>query len=141
MKWCSLEYNDSHYCEYFAYIGNTCNLDTDTNISLYFKFHFCLKSSIPNQGSKVTKSICEICSFPFPSKWSLQKHVKAVHKEVTFPCSQCSGTFLYQSNLRKHEKDVHKSSDKESARVNSDSITKDFDCTICGRRFTNKVGL
>ena len=72
-----------------------------------------LKSLIKSPVKAGTKNILLPCSDSdceevFWSKWSLQKHVKQRHVEITFPCKTCGKTFIYETNLEDHVKDSHK---------------------------------
>ena len=72
-----------------------------------------LKSLIKSPVKAGTKNILLPCSDSdcgevFWSKWSLQKHVKQRHAEITFPCKTCGKTFIYETNLEDHVKDNHK---------------------------------
>ena len=72
-----------------------------------------LKSLIKSPVKAGTRNILLPCSDSdcgevFWSKWSLQKHVKQRHVEITFPCSFCGKTFIYETNLQDHVKDSHK---------------------------------
>lgn len=72
-----------------------------------------LKSLIKSPVKAGTKNVLLPCSDSdceevFWSKWSLQKHVKQRHAEITFPCKTCGKTFIYETNLEDHVKDNHK---------------------------------
>ena len=71
---------------------------------------------------------CDVCEDVFPSRKSLNRHVKRIHNlDVKYKCDLCGKSFVKQCRLNRHLK-IHKE-------INI------FKCEICGIPFTRKVKL
>ncbi|XP_071507668.1 uncharacterized protein [Diadema antillarum] len=61
-----------------------------------------------HEGRKIYE--CERCSENFPTKWDLNKHVRAVHPgemscgQLIYKCEMCPKTFAKKWNLKRHRK-------------------------------------
>ena len=50
----------------------------------------------------IVNPVCEICRKHFKSKSLLKKHIKAVHQEIKYPCTQCEYRASTKGNLKSH---------------------------------------
>ncbi|XP_072179791.1 uncharacterized protein [Diadema setosum] len=88
-----------------------------------------------HEGRKIYK--CERCSENFPTKWDLNKHVRAVHPgevscgQLIYKCEMCPKTFIKKWDLKRHRK-LHS---KEM------SVLGNVKCDCCSRSYATDGNL
>jgi len=80
-------------------------------------------SSVPNQ----VKFPCHLCSLKFKFKYSLKRHIKAIHEQFRIPCHLCPSKFTTRQSFVMHIKYVH-----EQIKLH---------CDLCPLKFTTKQSL
>lgn len=55
-----------------------------------------------------TRYDCQTCSLHFPSKYKINRHIRAVHlRERSFKCHLCTSKYYQKSDLKKHLRSRH----------------------------------
>lgn len=101
-----------------------------------FMCHFCGKNFVSDHRlqthiilHKNTDVVCKICGKEFKTVSAMKYHVRKIHKELKYKCSECNKQFAQSYHRLKHLVDCHKLKKPE------------FKCTICGKELASSGGL
>ena len=100
-------------------VCNECGYSTKNKTAM--KKHKAIKHS--TEGKQIS---CQLCPARFYFKFDLNAHMRNVHAEKNFLCTQCEFSTRLKGNLDKHIEAVHGSQERN------------FSCHICGNKFRDE---
>ncbi|XP_014222033.1 zinc finger protein 596-like [Trichogramma pretiosum] len=98
---------------------------------------------------------CDTCGKAFGRKYSIKRHIDAVHKKKTHTCETCGNTFTRKNDMTRHIASVHgkirhkcdlcekKFSRKIILKQHVDRVHREIthECDLCGKKFSFKSQL
>ena len=102
------------------------------------------EKALMKDQTRVDDDLCQFCYGVFKTKYSRDRHVKQMHREIDpegtksdIKCPECDRTFSHRPFLEKHMIQFH----SVSVIVEENTITDKHSCSVCQKTFENKTHL
>ncbi|KAL5274738.1 hypothetical protein ACFFRR_001045 [Megaselia abdita] len=122
----SLDMHEEFLDDFFL---NDFDMWDDMNFSMDFDLSKLNSGEIP-KTSKIFRYLCPKCNDGFDHQKDLYLHAAEIHEEFTLTCKKCGKRFSRIEEMKLHR----------LSHIEKPSHGNDFDCKVCGRKFTSRKG-